>query len=85
MKGDVVNIGGQNEISIATLAETVLEICDTESELVYEPLPEDDPSRRRPDTDKAERFIDWDTETDLRDGLQRTMEYFQEYQRSASS
>jgi UDP-glucuronate decarboxylase len=85
MKGDVVNIGGQNEISIATLAETVLELCNTESELVYEPLPEDDPSRRRPDTNKAERLIDWDTETDLHDGLQRTMEYFQEYQRSASS
>jgi len=85
MNGDVVNIGGQNEISIATLAETVLEICDTGSELMYEPLPEDDPSRRRPDTNKAEQLINWDTETDLRDGLQQTMEYFQEYQRSASS
>jgi UDP-glucuronate decarboxylase len=85
MKGDVVNIGGQNEISITTLAETILEFCDTESELVYEPLPEDDPSRRRPHTEKAERLIDWDAETDLYKGLRQTMEYFKEHQRPASS
>lgn len=78
MKGDVVNIGGQNEISIATLAETVLELCDTESELTYEPLPEDDPSRRRPSVNKAEQLINWDTETDLYDGIQYTRDYFKQ-------
>lgn len=78
LKGDVVNVGGQNEITIETLAETILNLRDTVSELVYEPLPEDDPSKRRPDTSKAERLIDWEARIDLVEGLERTVEYFDE-------
>lgn len=73
LKGDVVNVGGQNEITIQTLAETILEVCDSKSELVYEPLPEDDPSQRCPDISKAERLFDWEAPTSLTTGLERTL------------
>jgi UDP-glucuronate decarboxylase len=73
LAGDVVNVGGQNEVSIQTLAETVLEICDTSSDIVYEALPEDDPTKRRPDVSKAERLFDWSPTVGLKDGLHRTL------------
>jgi UDP-glucuronate decarboxylase len=77
MKGDVVNVGGENEISIRTLAERILEVCDTDSELVYEPLPEDDPTRRRPDISKALDLLDWEPTVDLETGLARCLEDFE--------
>jgi UDP-glucuronate decarboxylase len=73
LAGEVVNVGGQNEVSIQTLAETVLEICDTSSDIVYEALPEDDPTKRRPDVSKAERLFDWSPTVGLKDGLHRTL------------
>jgi len=76
MKGDVVNVGGENEISILTLAEHVLEICDTDSEIVHEPLPEDDPSRRRPNISKALATLDWEPTVDLSTGLSHCLDYF---------
>ena len=78
MKGDVVNVGGENEISIHTLAETVLDLCDTDSEIVYEPLPEDDPTRRRPDISKAQNLLDWKPTIGLEAGLERTVTQFEE-------
>jgi len=76
MNGDVVNVGGENEISIHTLAEHVLDICDTDSEIVYEPLPEDDPTRRRPDISKVQAMLDWEPTVDLGTGLKRTLAEF---------
>jgi len=78
MNGDVVNIGGQNEVSIQTLAETVLSICETDSDIVYEPLPKDDPTKRRPDVTKAERLFNWESSVDLEDGLRRVSRSFEE-------
>lgn len=77
MKGDVVNVGGENEISILTLAEHILEICDTDSEISYEPLPEDDPTRRRPDISKALSMLDWKPTVDLKTGLTRCLDHFE--------
>ncbi len=74
--GDVVNVGGQNEVSIQALAETVLDICDADSEIQYKPLPEDDPTKRRPDVTKAERLFDWNPSVDLEEGLERTLDTF---------
>jgi len=75
MKGDVVNIGGENEISIRTLADHVLGVCDTDSEVIYEPLPEDDPMRRRPDVSKALSMLEWEPTVDLETGLERCVNY----------
>lgn len=76
MTGDVVNVGGQIEVSIHTLAETVLDICDTDSEIQYEQLPEDDPTKRRPDVTKAESLFDWNPSVGLEEGLERTLDTF---------
>jgi UDP-glucuronate decarboxylase len=75
--GKVVNIGQDNEMSIRSLAELVLGICESESELVYEPLPEDDPKQRRPDTTRAKEMLSWEAQTKLEEGLSRTVDWYQ--------
>lgn len=82
LTGGVVNVGGQNEVSIRTLAETVLRICDTTSDIVYEPLPEDDPTKRRPDVSKAERLFDWSPVIGLEEGLKQTLQEFNTQKRN---
>lgn len=85
LAGDVVNVGGQNEITIKTLAETILEIYDTDSELVYEQLPEDDPTQRKPDITKARELLGWEPTTDLETGLESTIEYFETIEETTRS
>jgi len=77
LAGDVVNIGGQNEISIEMLAKIILKVYNTNSELVYEPLPEDDPTQRKPDITKARELLSWEATIDLETGLESTIEYFE--------
>lgn len=78
LQGDVVNLGNETEVTIKELAETVLTICDCESGITYESLPEDDPSRRRPDLSKAKRILDFEPTVDLEAGLQKSITYFEE-------
>jgi UDP-glucuronate decarboxylase len=73
---DVYNIGKENERTIKELAHEVLDIADTDSEITYEPLPEDDPSRRRPDITRAKTELNWEPEIPLREGLKKTIDYF---------
>ena len=75
LQGEVLNIGRANERTIADLAEITLEVCETDSEIVYEPLPEDDPQRRCPDTTCAQELLDWEATIPLRDGLRRTADH----------
>jgi len=65
-------------LTVFELAEEMLDLCDTESEIVYEPLPEDDPSRRQPNLTKARELLDFNPTVDLRDGLSRTVKQFSE-------
>lgn len=76
--GTVVNIGNDREITIQRLAETVIDVLADDSEIVYEPLPEDDPQRRRPDTTRARELLGWDSKIELEDGIRRTAKYFAE-------
>ena len=76
LAGEVVNLGNQNEVTINTLAETIREVCDTDSSLTREPLPEDDPERRRPDLSRARRDLGFEPSVGLRKGLERTVDYF---------
>ena len=71
-----VNIGNDNEFTINELAQLVLEVTGSESEIVYEPLPVDDPTQRRPDLTLARSALGWEPTIDLRTGLERTAEYF---------
>jgi len=80
MKGDVVNLGKPNEITIRELAGYVLDATGSESDLVHVERPVDDPERRCPDIGKAEELLDWRPETDIREGLADTAEYFREHE-----
>jgi nucleoside-diphosphate-sugar epimerase len=76
LQGEVVNIGNTNEITILELAEIILEQLETSSEIVHRPLPTDDPKRRRPSIERAEKLLDWSPTVDLREGIRQTAEYF---------
>ena len=73
-----VNLGNPVEFTIRELAETVIDLTGSSSELVFKPLPGDDPRQRKPDISLAEKWLDWRPETDLRTGLARTIAYFEE-------
>src|SRR4029077_5687854 len=71
---DPVNIGNPDEFTLLERAETVKELTDSSSEIVYEALPEDDPKQRKPDITLAGELLGWSPEVSLRDGLERTIE-----------
>ena len=71
-----VNIGNPGEFTILQLAETVLELTHSKSKLVFQPLPSDDPRQRRPDIGKARKALKWRPTTPLREGLAKTIDYF---------
>jgi dTDP-glucose 4,6-dehydratase len=71
---DPVNIGNPDEFTLLELAETVKELTDSSSEIVYEALPVDDPKQRKPDITLARELLGWSPEVPLREGLQRTIE-----------
>jgi len=69
-----VNIGNPNEFTLLELAEAVIEVTGSRSEIVHEALPTDDPQVRQPDIALARKVLGWEPEVDLRDGLRRTIE-----------
>jgi UDP-glucuronate decarboxylase len=71
-----INLGNPGEFTMIELAEQVLDLTGSKSELVFRPLPQDDPKQRRPDIGFAERELGWTPKIALRDGLIRTIEYF---------
>ena len=73
-----VNIGNPGENTVKELAELVLEVTGSSSEIVYEPLPVDDPTQRQPDIALARRLLDWEPRVPLAEGLIRTADYFRE-------
>ncbi len=79
MHGDAMpmNIGNPNEFSVRQLAEIVLEITGSKSELAFKELPEDDPKVRKPDITRARTVLGWEPAIELREGVRRTVEYFQ--------
>ena len=75
----VINTGNPEEYTIRQLAEQVLEFLpDTGSKLVFEPLPKDDPKRRKPDITLAKKLLGWKPVVPLREGLSKTIAYFRE-------
>jgi dTDP-glucose 4,6-dehydratase len=71
-----VNIGNPGEHTVLGLAEMVVEVTGSESEIVFEPLPVDDPTQRRPDITVARTQLGWEPQIDLREGLERTAAWF---------
>ena len=71
-----VNIGNPNEFTVLELAQKVLEITGSSSEIVYEPLPVDDPTQRQPDISLAKRVLGWEPRVPLEEGLRHTAAWF---------
>ncbi|MGH2957093.1 MAG: NAD-dependent epimerase/dehydratase family protein, partial [Solirubrobacterales bacterium] len=69
-----VNIGNPTEHTLLELAETVIEVAGSRSEIVHEALPVDDPKVRQPDITRAKQLLGWEPEVELRDGLKRTID-----------
>jgi dTDP-glucose 4,6-dehydratase len=71
-----VNIGNPHEMSVLEIARMVIEVSGGESEVVYEPLPEDDPKRRCPKISRAKEVLGWEPRVPAREGLKRTLKWF---------
>jgi dTDP-glucose 4,6-dehydratase len=71
-----VNIGNPQEITILEFAERVRKHFDNAPQIIFEPLPQDDPKRRCPDISKAKRLLQWEPKVHLEEGLKRTLAYF---------
>ncbi len=71
-----VNLGNPREMTILEFAEHIKELMGSDARLEFQPLPEDDPKRRRPDITKAKRVLGWEPVVPLDEGLRETIEYF---------
>ncbi len=71
-----VNIGNPNEVSILDFAKEIVELTNSKSDIIFRPLPKDDPKVRRPDISKARELLGWEPQVSRRDGMIRTCEFF---------
>ncbi len=78
-RGDAlpINLGNPHEVTMLQLAEIIIKLSGSKSEIVFRDLPVDDPKQRRPDIARARQMLGWQPEVGLEDGLRRTLEYFQ--------
>jgi dTDP-glucose 4,6-dehydratase len=74
----LLNLGNPEEVTLRQLAQEILEISESRSQVVFQPLPEDDPKRRRPDVHRAQQILGWEPRVARREGLQKTLAYFRE-------
>jgi UDP-glucuronate decarboxylase len=73
-----INLGNNQEFSILQLAKEVISLTESESNILYLPLPSDDPQQRKPSLKKAEELLSWKPKIELREGLQKTIHHFRE-------
>ena len=73
-----MNLGKPGEFTILELAEKVIELSNSTSEMIFKKLPADDPMQRRPDITQARKILEWEPEVELEEGLKRTITYFDE-------
>ena len=78
-----MNLGNPGEYNIKQLAEIVIEMVGSGSKLIYKSLPSDDPKQRQPDISFAQKELNWAPKIVLKDGLQKTVEYFDSYLKNA--
>jgi dTDP-glucose 4,6-dehydratase len=75
-ENDPVNIGNPREMTIEDIARTIIRMTKSKSQIVYRPLPEDDPKVRQPDITRARAILGWEPKVGLEEGLTKTLEYF---------
>jgi dTDP-glucose 4,6-dehydratase len=71
-----VNLGNPNEVSILDFAKEILQLSGSKSEIVFQPLPQDDPRVRKPDISRARKLLGWEPKIDRHEGMKRTLEFF---------
>jgi len=71
-----INLGNPGEFTIKELAEHVIDLTGSSSKMIHQPLPQDDPKQRQPNIDRAKRDLDWEPTIALKDGLTKTIAYF---------
>lgn len=72
-----VNVGNDGEYAILDLAKMVIELTNSSSKIIFKPLPSDDPCQRKPDLSLAKEKLNYAATVNVKDGLQKTIEYFQ--------
>jgi UDP-glucuronate decarboxylase len=72
-----INLGNPSEFKVIELAELIIDLTNSKSEIIHLPLPEDDPIRRQPDISKAKSILEWQPKISLKEGLVKTIEYFE--------
>ncbi len=77
LAGEIINLGNPDEISIIELAKVIMNLIGKKLELKFLPLPEDDPTRRRPDISKAKEMLNWEPKISLEQGLLQTIKFFE--------
>lgn len=78
IRGEVINLGNPSEYTILELATKIIDMISTESQIVHEEKPIDDPERRKPDITKAKEILGWEPKIPLEEGLQKTIKYFKQ-------
>lgn len=76
LSGEVINLGNPEEYKVIEIAKIVKDLTKSSSRIVFKSLPQDDPTRRRPDISKAQKLLSWTPKTKLKDGLIKTIEFF---------
>lgn len=71
-----VNIGNPNEISLLAFAEEIIKLTNTDSKIIFQDLPQDDPKQRQPDISRAKKILNWEPKVDRSEGLKVTLDYF---------
>ena len=74
-----INMGNPNEFTIKELAETVIKLTNSKSELISNPLPKDDPKQRQPDITNTKKLLGWEPKVQLEEGLKKTIGYFEKF------
>jgi dTDP-glucose 4,6-dehydratase len=73
-----INLGNPGEFTVLELAKLVIKLTGTKSKIVFKPLPQDDPRQRQPDITQAKKFLKWQPKVELKEGLQKTIEWFRQ-------
>jgi len=71
-----INLGNPEENTILSIAQMIISLCESQSEIIFKELPQDDPRQRQPDITKAKHLLSWEPHTELNEGLKKTINYF---------
>ncbi|MEK7096713.1 MAG: GDP-mannose 4,6-dehydratase, partial [Patescibacteria group bacterium] len=74
--GQIINIGNPNEKTILEIADIIKKLSQSQSEVIFKAIGEDDPKKRCPDITKAKKLLHWQSKVNLEEGLVKTIEYF---------